>query len=308
MKSSVQRPLIATAILLLAGTLPAPALAADTVDLGVAESFAVLGATEVTNVPNSVITGDVGLSPAAGSNYAGITDAQVDGTIYAVDGSGPAGAVNDPALLTNAQNDLTTAYVDAAGRTPNDTFVAADNQLGGQTLTPGVYAFGAAETANLIGLLTLNGNGVFIFQASSSLVTASGSTVSLINGAQSCNVFWQVSSSATLGASSTFVGTVMALTSVGVNSNATVEGRLLARNGAVTMNQDTITRPTVCTAATPPTTTPTDTTQAAAAASASNFAEVDSLPAAGVPGAIPLLSILGLSGLWYGRRFVLPTR
>lgn len=285
------------------------AFAADptTVDLGAAESFAVLGATEVTNVPVSVITGDVGLSPAAGSNYAGITDAQVDGTIYAIDGSGPTGSVANPVLLTTAQGNVTDAYVDAAGRTPDDTFVSADNQLGGQTLIPGVYAFGAASTANLTGTLTLSGNGVFIFQASSSLVTASSSVVSLSNGAQSCNVFWQVSSSATLGSSSTFVGTVIALTSVTVNNGATVEGRVFARNAAVTLNQNTITRPAACaTTTSPQPTTPTTTggssASTAIADSAVDFERAETLPESGLPGALPYVTVLGLAGLWYGRR------
>lgn len=218
-----------------------------TVDLGTAENFAVLAGTEITNVPTSVITGDVGLSPAAGGNYAGLTDAEVTGTIYAVDGAGPAGSVNNPALLTTAKNNLTTAYLDAAGRTPNQTFTATDNQLGGQTLAPGVYAFPHADTANLTAanplVLDAQGdpNAVFIFQASSDLITASGSTVSLINGAQACNVFWQVTSSATLGTGSTFVGTIMALTSIAVESEVDIEGRALARNGAVTLIADTIT-------------------------------------------------------------------
>lgn len=239
---------------------PTAVLAAGptTVNLGTADSFAVLAGTAVTNVPTSTITGNVGLSPAAGSNYAGLTAAQVIGTIYAVDGSGPSGSVNNPSLLTTAKNDLTAAFVDAAGRTPTTTFVAGDNQLGGQTLTPGVYAFGHATTANITAAspLTLNAQGdssaVFIFQASSDLVTASSSVVQLINGAQACHVFWEVGSSATLGSSSTFVGTVMALTAIGLNAGATVNGRVLARNAATTLNANTITRPT-CTTPTSPT-------------------------------------------------------
>jgi len=236
--------LVAAVTLSLAGIVRA---GGSTVGLGTAASFAVLAGTAVTNVPTSVITGDVGLSPASGSNYAGLTAAEVTGTIYAVDGAGPAGSVNNPALLTTAKNDLTTAYLDAAGRTPTQTFVAADNQLGGQTLTAGVYAFGGASSANLIGTLTLDGQGnansVFIFQASSTLVTASSSVVQLINGAQACNVFWQVTSSTTLGTSTTFVGTVMALTSITDNGSATVLGRLLARNAATALNNTTITVP-----------------------------------------------------------------
>ena len=177
------------------------------------------------------------------------------GTIYATDATGPGGSVNDPALLTTAKNDLTTAFVTAAGQSPTSTFVAGDNQLGGQTLVPGVYAFGHAATANITAAspLTLNGQGnpnaVFVFQASSDLVTASNSVVQLENGAQACNVFWEVGSSATLGSSSTFVGTLMALTSATLNTGATVQGRILARNGAVTLDHNTITVPSTCTVA-----------------------------------------------------------
>lgn len=231
------------------------ASAATTVQLGTAAPFAVLAGSAVTDVPTSAITGNVGLSPAAGSFYAGLTQAEVTGTIYATDATGPGGSVNNPALLTTAKNDLTTAFGTAAGQSPTSTFVAGDNQLGGQTLVPGVYAFGHAATANITAAspLTLNGQGdpnaVFVFQASSDLVTASNSVVQLINGAQACNVFWVVGSSATLSSSSTFVGTLMALTSATLNTGATVQGRILARNGAVTLDHNTITVPSTCTVA-----------------------------------------------------------
>lgn len=253
--------------LLLVGTAFVPsASAAQTVQLGTATPFAVLAGTAVTDVPTSSITGDVGLSPAAGTNYAGLTQAEVTGTIYSTDGTGPTGNVDDPALLTTAKNDLTTAYVAAAGQPPTTTFAAGDNQLGGKTLTPGVYAFGHAATANITAAspLVLNGEGdtnaVFVFQASSDLVTASNSVVQLENGAQACNVFWQVGSSATLDSASTFVGTIMALTSATLDTGATVQGRVLARNGAVTLDANTITTPSTCTVTTTTTTTAPSTT------------------------------------------------
>src|SRR5659263_197056 len=223
------------------------AAATPMVDLCTAEGFAVLGGEAVTDVPSSVITGNVGLSPGAGTDYAGLTAAEVSGTIYAVDATGPAGpAGNNPSLVNGAKNDLTTAYNDAAGRTPTTTFVAGDNQLGGQTLTTGVYAFGHATTANITAAIPLtldaqgDSNAVFIFQASSDLVTASNSVVRLVNGANSCRVFWQVTSSVTFGTRSTFVGNVLALTSITDNGYSTINGSLLARNAQVALNNTTV--------------------------------------------------------------------
>jgi hypothetical protein len=252
---------LAALLMSFSNSLTALAAGPATVNLLTADSFAVLGSSEVTNVPTSAITGDVGLTPAAGSFYQGITTAQVSGTIYAVDSSGPAGAVVNPALLTTARNDLTAAYIDAAGRTPTTTFVAGDNQLGGQTLTAGVYRFGHASTANITAAspLRLDAQGdptaIFIFQATSDLVTASGSVVQLINGAQACNVFWQVSSSTTLGTNSTFKGTIMSLTATNLTTGVNLEGRAMARNAEVTLDSNVITRST-CAASSSASSTP----------------------------------------------------
>ncbi|MEA2496806.1 MAG: hypothetical protein QOJ29_4717 [Thermoleophilaceae bacterium] len=196
------------------------------VGLGTADSFAVLAGSTVTNTGPSVITGNLGVSP--GTAVTGFPPGKVNGTIHAAD-----------AVAGQAQTDLTTAYDDAAGRTP-PTAVSAD--LGGQTLAPGVY--NSASSLGLTGELTLDAagdpNAVFIFQAGSTLTTASSSRVTLLNGAQACNVFWQIGSSATLGTSSTFAGNILALTSVSLNDAVTVQGRALARNGAVTLINDTI--------------------------------------------------------------------
>lgn len=222
--------------------------AATAPSLGTASSFAILAGTpKITDVPTSHIIGDVGLQPTGGSGI-GLTCGEVTGTIYSNDGTGPVPCqVTNLALLVTAKNDLTHAYNDVAGRTPTTTFGAGDNQLGGQTLIPGVYAFGGASTANLIGTLKLDAQGdpsaVFIFQASSTLVTASSSVVLLVNGASACNVFWQVTSSATLGTSSTFVGTIMALTSITLTTGVTLNGRALAQTGEVTLDSNTVSQP-----------------------------------------------------------------
>ena len=249
---------------LLSAALPGVASAATAVQLNTAAPFAILAGTSITDVPTSSITGNVGLSPTTGAADH-LLQSEVTGTIYSVDGAGPAGSVNNPGLVNQAKNDLTTAFVSASGDLPTTTYVSNDNQLGGKTLTPGVYAFGHATTANLTAAspLVLNGNGdlnsVFVFQASSDLVTGSGSVVQLTNGAQACNVFWVVQSSATLNSSSTFVGTIMALTSANLLTGATVQGRVLARNGDVTLQSNTITAPSTCLTSSPPTTTTTTT-------------------------------------------------
>jgi hypothetical protein len=240
---------VATVSLLTAGLVMGAAGSAQaataTVPLGSTDSFGVLAATAVSNVPQSVITGDVGVSPAAGSFITGLTCDEVDGAIYSVDASGPLPCrETNPGLLTTARSDQTVAYGNADGRVPDNVYPAGENQLGGKTLPPGVYEFGHAPTANLIGDLTLHGDAdsVWIFQATSDLVTAASSTVTLTGGAQACNIFWQVDSQATLGADSTFVGTVSAGTDVVLGNKATVEGRVFAA-AAVTLDMNTISRP-----------------------------------------------------------------
>lgn len=215
---------------------PATVMAAtNRVLLGTAESYAILAGEAVTNTGPSIITGDIGVH--AGSSVGGFPPGTViDGVIHSAD-----------AAALQAKADLIIAYDDAAGRTPTTTFTETDNQLGGKTLTSGVYAFGHADTANLTAAapLILDAEGdpeaVFIFQASSDLIMASGSEVRLINGAQFCRVFWQVTSSMTLGTNSTFVGHVFALTSITAATGAKVQGQLLARNGTVTLDTNVIT-------------------------------------------------------------------
>jgi len=229
-----RRLAFAVIALLATGSLVAVPLALSAqapVGLGTAGNFAVLAGSAVTNTGPSVISGSIGLAP--GSAVSGFPPGIVlDGTTQVANG-----------VALQAKNDLVTAYNDAAGRSSTAT-VAAD--LAGETLTPGVYT--SASSLGLSGQLTLdaqgNPNAVFIFQAGSSLIVGSGSQVNLIGGAQACDVYWQVGSSATIGTSSAFVGNILALTSITMTTGATLQGSALARNGAVTLDTNTITRAT----------------------------------------------------------------
>ncbi len=210
--------------------------------LGTAQSFGVLGGSTVTNTGPSVITGG-NLGVWSGLAITGFPPGVVvpPGAIHAGD-----------AVAQQAQSDVTTAYNSLAGMACNTDLTGQD--LGGLTLTPGVYCF--ASSAQLTGNLTLDAQGnnqaVFVFQIGSSLTTATNASVSVINGGQDCNVSWQVGSSATLGTATSFVGNIVALTSITLNTTANLSGRALARNGAVTLDNNAITVP-LC--ALPPTAT-----------------------------------------------------
>uniref|UniRef100_A0A0B7KR17 Ice-binding protein n=1 Tax=Bionectria ochroleuca TaxID=29856 RepID=A0A0B7KR17_BIOOC len=190
------------------------------VNLRTARPFAVLAGSTVTNTGPTVIMGDVGVSP--GTAITGFPPGVItNGAIHAAD-----------AVAAQAQSDITTAYNVAARQPPTTTLPS--QQLGGLTLIAGVYRL--TSSAQLTGTLTLDGqgvtNGVWIFQIGSALTTASASMVLLINGALPCNVFWQVRSSATIGTGTTFAGNVLALTSITLNTGATNNGGIYARNGA----------------------------------------------------------------------------
>ena len=224
--------------------------AAAPVSLGTAAPFAVLAATTVTNTGPSVVTGNLGLSPNGPTSVTGFPPGVLFGTEHAGD-----------TTAATAQGDLTAAYNDAAGRTPDS--VIAGGMLSNATLTPGVYQ--ATSSLGVNGTLTLDGQGdpnaVFIFQVGSALTTASASVVNLINGTQACNVFWQIGSSATLGTGSTFQGNILALTSITATTGVNVFGRLLARNAAVTLDTNNVSRAD-CAAGPTPTATVTQTVTA----------------------------------------------
>lgn len=257
-------------LLALAGAAACLQGAAITVNLGTADTFAVLAGSTVTNTGASVINGNLGTWP--GTAVTGFPPGIVTtGTTHAGD-----------AFAQQAQLDLTTAYNFAAGETCPAANVLTGTDLGGKTLTPGVYCF--TSSAQLTGTLTLNAlgdpNAVFVIQIGSTLTTASNSSVVITNPGTGDSVFWQVGSSATLGTNTAFAGNILALTSISANTGATINcGRALARNGAVTLDTNSISIDTLgCEAG---------------------------LPASGVPEPASLvLSGLGLVGLLFlARRF-----
>ncbi|MGY1841208.1 MULTISPECIES: ice-binding family protein [unclassified Modestobacter] len=258
-RAGVATSLVAVSGLGLWAGLSGTAQAATAVPLGDAQSFAVLAGAGITNTGATTVTGDIG----------SFSTTTIDGGITLAPGSTNHGG---DSVTQDAKTALTNALTIAANATPR-TPVAA-GELGGLDLSAGVYN-SSGSTLDLTGTLTLDGGGsydsVFIFQATSDLITAGNSTVALTNGAQACNVFWQVTSSATLGGNSDFVGTILADTAITLGTLARVEGRVLASTAAVSLDTNVITRPDTCRTGAvtpvvvtppppaPPTSTPTDT-------------------------------------------------
>jgi type VI secretion system secreted protein VgrG len=198
--------------------------------IGTASSFGVLAGSTVTNTGTTVVNGSVGVSP--GSAITGFPPGLVV----------PPGVIDaGNAVAAQAESDLNTGYNSLAGLTVNSNLTGMD--LGGLVLTPGVYQFDSS--AQLTGTLTLNAEGLanayWVFQIGSTLTTASASAVNIINGGPNEGLFWQVGSSATLGTTTAFEGNIVALTSITLDTGATIScGRALAINGAVTLDTNTI--------------------------------------------------------------------
>jgi hypothetical protein len=194
-----------------------------------ASSLAILAGSSITNTGATTITGDMGLSP--GTSIGGFPPGILNGTQH----------IND-AIATQAKLDLTAAYNNAAGRSSTDMVTVSGN-LGGLTLTPGLYKSTSSLSISS-GDLTFDAKGdanaVFIIQIASTLTTTSGRKVILSGGASASNIFWQVGSSATFGTTSVFKGTIMAMESITFNTGATLDGRALARSGTITMAGNTI--------------------------------------------------------------------
>jgi hypothetical protein len=206
------------------------------VNLGSAANFAILTKTGVTDVPPSVVNGDVGSSPITGAATL-VSCSEVTGSIYSVDAAGPAPCVvplSGP-ILTPAVNDMVTAYVDAAGRpTPDATELYAGN-LGGRTLAPGLYKWSNSVLIPTGTTLTLDGGGdpnaVWIFQVAQDLTMDTNSHMALINGAKADNVFWQIGglTGVTIGTDCTPKGTILGAKAINLGTHATLDGRALAQ-------------------------------------------------------------------------------
>jgi hypothetical protein len=217
----------ATTVTLIATPFAYAHTAVSSPSLGTAGYFAVLGSSTVTNTGMTNLTGDLGVSP--GTAVTGFPPGILSGTIHGGDN-----------VALQAQHDAAFAYTNSAGQPCTNNLTGQD--LGGKTLTAGVYCF--ASSAFLTGQLILDGQGnansVFIFQMGSTLITASNASVILINGAKACNIFWQVGSSATLGTYTSFTGNILALASITVTTGTTSNGGLYALNGAVTLDTNQV--------------------------------------------------------------------
>ena len=254
---------LAAGVGLAIAALPAAAQAAP-VNLATAGPFVALAGSTVTNTGPSVLNGDLGVAPGTALVGFGLP-AVVNGATH-----------DNDAVAAQAQSDLTTAYDVAAGQPVLPANDLTGTDLGNRTLKAGAYRY--TSSAQLTGPLTLDAEGdpnaQFVFEIASTLTTASASSVVLLNGASPCNVYWQVGSSATLGSSTAFAGNVMALQSIALNDAVSVRGRMLARNGALTLINDVIDGSMCGTASSPP---------SGSAPSDSRATNTDSSPAGGTP-------------------------
>ncbi|TFC73624.1 DUF3494 domain-containing protein [Cryobacterium sp. TMS1-20-1] len=212
------------------------------VDLGEAGTFAVLSKSGITDVYASTVSGNVGSSPITGAAIHLTCPEVLTGTIYSVDAEGPSCKVTNDTYLTTAVSDLELAYTDAAGRTTPDFINLGAGEIGGLTLTPGLYKWGTDVNISTDVTLTGSSTDVFIFQISKDLQQASAQNVILAGDAQAKNVFWQVAGSVAIGTTAHFEGTILSQTMIAMKTGASINGRLLAQT-AVTLQSNTVTAP-----------------------------------------------------------------
>ena len=217
-------------------------LALAVVNLGVAGQFAILSKSGITDVYKSTITGDVGSSPITGAAIL-VKCSEVTGTIYTVDAAGPLPCrITNATRLTTAIGDMQTAYTDAAGRSnPNFLNLGAGN-IGGKTLTPGLYKWTSALVIPTNITISGSSTDVWIFQVAGTLTMSSAVRITLSGGAQAKNIFWVVSSAVTCGTTSHFEGNILGMTGINLQTGATINGRMLAQT-AVTLQMNTVKQP-----------------------------------------------------------------
>ena len=216
------------------------------VNLKSSSDFVILAKSAINNSSTSIITGDIGLSPAATSYITGFsltnatgyaTSAQIVGKIFAADMAPPT-----PVKMTTAVNDMVTAYNDAAGRVSPDFVELYTGNIGGKTLTPGLYKWSTSVSIPSSMVISGGPNDIWIFQIAGDLLMSTSTNITLTGGAQAKNIFWQVAGQATIGATSHFEGNILSKTGVSFQTNATLKGRALAQT-AVILDANTITNP-----------------------------------------------------------------
>jgi hypothetical protein len=212
------------------------------VNLGVAGKFVILSQSGITDVPSSAITGNIGSSPITGAAIL-VTCAEVTGTIYTVDAAGPLPCrVISPTMLTTAVGDMQTAYTDAAGRSNPNFLNLGAGEIGGLTLTRGLYTWTSAVTIPTNITISGGPDDVWIFQVAGTLNVSSAVNITLSGGAQANNIFWQASGAVTLGTTSHFEGNILSQTGINLQTGASINGRLLAQT-AVTLQMNAVTMP-----------------------------------------------------------------
>jgi len=212
------------------------------VNLGVAANFAILSKAGITDVYKSSVTGSVGTSPISGAAIHLIC-AEVNGSIFSVDAAGPLPCrITNPSMLTTAVSNMQTAYTDAAGRTNPSFLNLGAGNIGGKTLTAGLYKFTTAVVIPTNITISGSSNDVFIFQIAGTLKMSSAVKITLKGGAQAKNIFWQTSGAVTLGTTSHFEGNILTQTAINLQTGASINGRLLAQT-AVSLQQSTVVIP-----------------------------------------------------------------
>jgi len=218
-----------------------PQGALKVVNLGVAGNFAILSKTGITSVYKSSITGDIGTSPITGAAMV-LACGEVTGNVYSVDAAGPACKTTSASMLTTAISNMQTAYTDAAGRNTPDFVNLGAGNIGGKTLTPGLYKFTSSVVIPTDIALEGGPDDVWIFQVSGNLDMSSAVRVTLSGGAQAKNIFWQVAGAVTFGTTSHFEGIILGQTAIHLRTGASINGRLLAQTAA-TLQKSTVTQP-----------------------------------------------------------------